>query len=68
MNEKIFFFHIPKTGGNWVMRVLESVGLKGTTIIPFNNIPFTSFMGTPHVTPNHVDPKTLENKFIFCFV
>jgi len=55
-NSNAIIFHIPKTGGTWVHRVLEACKIKFKAFHDFS----------PHNTPDQ-EP-TLENKYLIAFV
>lgn len=70
MNDKIFFWHIPKTGGRWVQEALSRryarAGLSRVPRIQPERKPFMLF--GQHAPPSEVDEQLKRGKFHFCFV
>jgi hypothetical protein len=68
MNKKLLFYHIPKTGGRWVLSAMKAGGVMGLGRAP--RLRNTSPLGLwgHHSTPVAMAPETKEGRFQFCFV
>jgi hypothetical protein len=73
-SDKLIFYHIPKTGGNWVMENMEKAGihLKKVTDKKRPELMMRFYMefnlDHPHSCPRIVSDKDKVGKFSFCFV
>lgn len=69
-NDKVFFWHIPKTGGRWVLEALSRryamVGLSRVPRVQPERKPFMLF--GQHAPPSEVAEELKRDRFHFCFV
>lgn len=66
-NEKIIFYHIPKTGGVWINHVMRDLGF-GCCGVSNKKTGHPFGLKREHATYEVIDDKYKENKTSFCFV
>ncbi len=68
MNDRLLFYHIPKTGGRWVLGAMKMGGVLGVRRAP--RIPGVHPLGLRrhHAAPEAVVDECKKNRFQFCFV
>lgn len=68
MNDRLLFYHIPKTGGRWVLGAMKMGGVLG--VRRALRIPGVHPLGLRrhHAVPDAVTDECKKNHFQFCFV
>lgn len=67
MNDRFIFYHVPKTGGKWVLASLKRGGVLGIRRAP--RLPVRPFgLWGQHSVPAAMPEEEKKDKFQFCFV
>lgn len=69
MNDRLLFYHIPKTGGRWVLSAMKRGGVPGVGRAPrISGIVHPFGLRRHHTTPLGISDEYKKSHFQFCFV
>lgn len=68
MNERLIFYHIPKTGGRWVLTAMQRAGVPGIGRAPRIRGIYPFGLSRHHATPLAISDEHKKDRFQFCFV
>lgn len=68
MNNKLIFYHVPKTGGRWVLSAMKRAGVRGIGRAPRLRRVSPLGLWGHHSTPEAMPPGLKNGRFSFCFV